>query len=145
MACCVNLRVPVRRRDIFLCEGLLPAGFTLAVLEHTLAPAVRLDQIVGEVRQAVAWVIDHAKEFGDDPPRVFVSGHSAGGHLTTTAITDLRVAGGIAISGIYDLEPIRLSYLNEKLRLDVAEARRLHDHARTIDGFHIRVRAASNH
>jgi len=76
------------------------------------------------VRAAVAWVIDHAKEFGGDPGRVFVTGHSAGGHLTAMAMDDGRVAGGIAISGIYDLEPIRLNYLNEKLRLDEAEAAR---------------------
>ena len=108
----------------FLGEGLLPAGFNLALIEYTLAPAVRLDEIVREVRRAVAWVIDHAKELGGDPARVFVSGHSAGGHLTAMAMTEPRVAGGVAISGIYDLEPIRLNYLNEKLGLDVGEAER---------------------
>ena len=108
----------------FLGEGLLPAGFNLAVVEYTLAPAARMDAIVGEIRASVAWVIDHAKEIGADPRRVFVSGHSAGGHLTAMAMADERVAGGLAISGIYDLEPIRLNYLNEKLRLDAAEAER---------------------
>jgi arylformamidase len=108
----------------FLGEGLLPAGFTLALVEYTLAPAVRLAEIVDEVRHAVTWVIEHAKTLGGDPARVFVSGHSAGGHLTALAITDRRVAGGIGISGIYDLEPIRLNYLNEKLGLDAAEAER---------------------
>jgi len=105
----------------FLGEGLLPAGFNLALVEYTLAPAARLDQIVSEVRRSVAWVIDHAKEIGSDPARVYVSGHSAGGHLTAMAMTEPRVAGGVAISGIYDLEPIRLNYLNEKLGLDTAE------------------------
>jgi arylformamidase len=108
----------------FLGEGVLPAGFNLALVEYTLAPAARLDQIVAEVRRAVAWVLDHAKALGADPARVFVSGHSAGGHLTAMAMTDTRLAGGIAISGIYDLEPIRLNYLNEKLGLDAAEAER---------------------
>ena len=108
----------------FLGEGVLDARFNLALVEYTLAPAARLDEIVAEVRLAVAWVIDHAKEFGGDPGRVFVTGHSAGGHLTAMAMDDGRVAGGIAISGIYDLEPIRLNYLNEKLRLDAAEAAR---------------------
>ena len=79
---------------------------------------------MAEVRAAVAWVIDHAKELGGDPGRVFVGGHSAGGHLTAVAMDDGRVAGGVAISGIYDLEPIRLNYLNEKLGLDAAEATR---------------------
>lgn len=108
----------------FIGEGLLPAGFNLAVVEYTLAPAARMDAIVAEIRASVAWVADHAKELGGDPGRVFVSGHSAGGHLTAMAMTDPRVAGGLAISGIYDLEPIRLNYLNEKLGLDSAEAQR---------------------
>ena len=108
----------------FLGETLLPAGFNLALLEYTLAPAARMDQIVAEVRAAVAWVIDHADELGGDPRRVFVAGHSAGGHLTAAAMGDARVAGGLAISGIYDLEPIRLNYLNDKLGLDADEAAR---------------------
>jgi arylformamidase len=108
----------------FLGEGLFSAGFNLALIEYTLAPAARLDQIVAEVRSAVAWVIEHAKELGGDPGRVFVGGHSAGGHLTAVAMDDGRVAGGVAMSGIYDLEPIRLNYLNEKLGLDPAETAR---------------------
>jgi arylformamidase len=108
----------------FLGEGLLAAGFNLALIEYTLAPAARIDQIVDEIRRAVAWVIDHAKELGGDPARVYVSGHSAGGHLTAMAMTEPRLAGGVAISGIYDLEPIRLNYLNEKLGLDAAETER---------------------
>jgi arylformamidase len=108
----------------FLGEGLLPAGFNLALVEYTLAPAARLDAIVAEIRAAVDWVIAHAKEIGGDPGRVFVAGHSAGGHLTAMAMYDDRVAGGVAISGIYDLEPIRLNYLNEKLGLDPTETDR---------------------
>jgi len=105
----------------FLGEGLLSASFNLVLVEYTLAPPARLDQIVSEVRRSVAWVIEHAKEISGDPARVYVSGHSAGGHLTAMAMLDPRVAGGLAISGIYDLEPIRLNYLNEKLGLDAAE------------------------
>jgi len=108
----------------FVGAGLLPAGFHFVNIEYTLAPAARLDAIVAEVRMAVAWTIEHAKEWGGDPARVFVSGNSAGGHLTAVAMSDPRVAGGIAISGLFDLEPIRLSYLNEKLGLDETEAER---------------------
>ncbi|MPZ45558.1 MAG: hypothetical protein GEV05_19635 [Betaproteobacteria bacterium] len=56
--------------------------------------------------------------------RLYVSGHSAGGQLTASTMTLPVVRGGIAISGIYDLEPIRLNYLNEKLGLDTTEAER---------------------
>ena len=68
---------------------------------------------------------------------MFVGGHSAGGHLTAVAMDDGRVAGGVAISGIYDLEPIRFNYLNEKLGLDPAEA------ARNSPILHLPSRAAS--
>jgi acetyl esterase/lipase len=108
----------------FFGEVLLPAGFNLALIEYTLAPEARMDQIVAEIRASMSWLIEHVKEHGGDPARVFVAGHSAGGHLTAVAMNDPRVAGGIAISGLYDLEPIRLNYLNDKLKLDPAEALR---------------------
>jgi arylformamidase len=63
-------------------------------------------------------------DYGADPARIYVSGHSAGGHLTAMAMTLGAVKGGLAISGLYDLEPIRLNYLNDKLGLDAAEAQR---------------------
>ena len=58
------------------------------------------------------------------PIRLYVAGHSAGGHLTAMTMPLTEVRGGIPISGIYDLEPIRLNYLNEKLALDTRKAER---------------------
>src|SRR5262249_6892137 len=66
----------------------------------------------------------HLGDYGADPARIYVAGHSAGGHLTATVLGLAAVKGGLAISGLYDLEPIRLNYLNVKLGLDAAEARR---------------------
>jgi arylformamidase len=108
----------------FFAEGLLPLGINLAVIEYTLAPAARLDRIVAEIRRSVRWLAEHLAEYDADPTRLYVAGHSAGGHLTATTMPLPEVRGGITISGIYDLEPIRLNYLNEKLGLDVAEAER---------------------
>ncbi|HEX6442242.1 MAG TPA: alpha/beta hydrolase, partial [Stellaceae bacterium] len=108
----------------FIAEGLLANGINLAMIEYTLAPAARMDQIVAEVRHAVGWLHGHLAEYDADPGRIYVAGHSAGGHLTAMAMTLPVVRGGLAISGIYDLEPIRLNYLNEKLGLDEAEAER---------------------
>jgi arylformamidase len=108
----------------FFAEGLLPLGINLAVVEYTLAPAARLDRIVAEVRHAIAWLDEHLADYGADPARIYVAGHSAGGHLTAMTMTLPALRGGLAISGIYDLEPIRLNYLNEKLGLDEAEAGR---------------------
>jgi acetyl esterase/lipase len=108
----------------FLAAGPLAHGIGVALIGYTLAPEQRLDGIVAEIRAAVGWLRSNIAAYGGDPERLFVSGWSAGGHLTAMALGEPGVAGGLAISGIYDLEPIRLSYLNEKLRLDEAEARR---------------------
>jgi len=108
----------------FFAEALLALGINFAVIEYTLAPMARLDRIVDEVRRSVRWLAEHLAEYGADPTRLYISGHSAGGHLTAMTMPLPEVRGGIAISGIYDLEPIRLNYLNEKLALDTAEAER---------------------
>ena len=108
----------------FLAEGPLARGVNLAVVEYTLAPAARLDGIVAEIRSAVQWLVEHLDDYGADPDRVYVSGHSAGGHLTAMTMPLPIIRGGLAISGIFDLEPIRLNYLNNKLGLDAAEAER---------------------
>ena len=105
----------------FLAAGPLAHGMHVAMVGYTLAPDASLTEIVAEVRASIAWLKNKAAEFGGDPERMIVSGWSAGGHLTALCIDEPGVIGGVAISGIYDLEPIRLSYLNEKLRLSDAE------------------------
>lgn len=108
----------------FLAEGIPPNGINLAMIEYTLAPAARMDRIAAEVRRAVGWLFENLATFGADPARLYIAGHSAGGHLTAMTMPLRFVRGGLAISGLYDLEPIRLSYLNEKLGLDEAQALR---------------------
>jgi dipeptidyl aminopeptidase/acylaminoacyl peptidase len=113
-----------KERFAFLAVGPLARGINVAFVEYTLAPEARMDQIVGEIRRSVAWLSKHLGDYGADPARIYVSGHSAGGHLTAMTMGFTVVKGGLAISGLYDLEPIRLNYLNVKLRLDAAEAQR---------------------
>ena len=83
-----------------------------------------MDGIVREVRTALLWLHEQVATLGGDPGRLYVGGWSAGGHLTAMLMDEPLVAGGLAISGLFDLEPIRLCYLNEKLGLDPEEARR---------------------
>ena len=108
----------------FVAEGPLAWGINVALVGYTLAPQKRLDGIVAEIRVALSWLRDNVPMIGGDPNKLLVSGWSAGGHLTAMAIGHPAVKGGLAISGIFDLEPMRLSYINDKLRLDEAEARR---------------------
>ena len=105
----------------FLVEGPLARGFAVALVEYTLAPEAGIDQIVDEIGRAIGWLAARAGEHGGDPARIFVAGHSAGGHLAATTIGRRDVAGVLAISGLFDLEPIRLCYLDEKLRLTEAQ------------------------
>ncbi|HVM80126.1 MAG TPA: alpha/beta hydrolase [Stellaceae bacterium] len=117
----------------FVAPAYQDAGVSVAVVDYTLSPKATMDEIVRQNRAAVAWLHKNARELGIDPDRVHVAGHSAGGHLTAMLLeTDWRqfglerspVRGGSAISGLYDLEPIRLCYLNKVLGLDDASARR---------------------
>ena len=108
----------------FVAEGPLAWGINVALIGYTLAPQKRLDHIVAEIHAAAGWLAQSIPMLGGDPKQLFASGWSAGGHLTAMAMSHAAVRGGLAISGIYDLEPMRLSYINNKLRLDEAEARR---------------------
>jgi len=107
-----------------IAEGPLAHGVNVVPVEYTLTPAITLSGLVGEVRRAVAWVVEHLRELGAATNGVTIGGHSAGGHLTAMALSVPGVLGGLAISGLFDLEPIRLSYLNDAVRMDEAEARR---------------------
>jgi arylformamidase len=117
----------MRAKEIFrfLAAGALAHEIGFANVGYTLAPHATLDEIVTEVHSAIDWIVDHAAAYGADPNRVYVSGWSAGGHLTAVSLSHPGVRGGLAISGIFDLEPIRLSYLNAKLRLDRGGVTRL--------------------
>jgi arylformamidase len=108
----------------FVAQGPLAWGINVALVGYTLAPQKRLDGIVAEIHASLYWLYESVPMLGGDRRAIHVSGWSAGGHLTAMAMSHPAVRGGLAISGIYDLEPMRLSYINDKLRLDEDEARR---------------------
>jgi arylformamidase len=106
-------------------------GSHFAAIDYTLAPKAGLTQIVGQCRRAIRWLYENANEWGFDREQLYVSGSSAGAHLaammlqtdwTDYAMPRDALSGACAVSGIYDLEPIRLSYVNEPLRMTAAEA-----------------------
>ena len=105
----------------FIADGPRPHGIDVALVGYTLAPDVRLTDIVAEIRRSLSYLAEHAADFGFDRDRLFVGGWSAGGHLTAMVADHPACRGGMPVSGIFDLEPIALCYLDEKLRLDAAE------------------------
>jgi len=105
-------------------EGPMVHGINVALIGYTLAPDATLDEIVAEIHAGIDFLGRELPALGGDGKGIVVSGWSAGGHLTAMALSHPFVRGGMAISGIYDLEPIRHSYLNVKLGLDEAASHR---------------------
>ena len=105
-------------------DGPMAHGINVALIGYTLAPVATLDQIVAEIHSGIDYLTGQLPALGGAGDGIVVSGWSAGGHLTSMALSHPRVRGGMAISGIFDLEPIRHSYLNEKLKADEATSRR---------------------
>ena len=111
-----------RAKEVFtlFAGGPMAHGINVALFGYTLAPDATLDEIVAEIHQGLDFLAAQLPGLGGDASRIAVSGWSAGGHLTSMALSHPQVKAGMAISGIYDLEPIRHSYLNDKLKLDEA-------------------------
>jgi len=118
----------------FLAPPFLERGVSVALVNYGLAPAVKLGAMMEQARQAVAWFHRHAAELDIDPTRIHLAGHGAGSHLAMLAasmpqrpyeLLGQPVRSVTGLGGIYDLEPVRLSFLNTALDLDRDEAWRL--------------------
>jgi arylformamidase len=116
----------------YLAPPWIERGVNFASINYPLAPEATIPEIVESCRSALMWLWHNANELGGERSRIAVAGHSAGGHLATLLLTtdwqnwnfpaDL-VQAACSISGVYDLEPIRLSYQNPILKLDAVSAR----------------------
>ncbi len=114
--------------------GLQPLGITTVVVNYALCPAVTLDEITRQVRAAVAWTHRHIGGYGGDPARIALGGHSAGAHLTAMCLQTRwaldyglpvdPLAAAVLVSGIYDIAPLRYSYLQPMIQLDEGVIRR---------------------
>jgi arylformamidase len=116
----------------FVIEAFAPAGVTTLVINYDLMPDVAMDVLVTQCRRACAWAFRNAAAINCDASRIFVSGHSAGGHLACEMLaTDFPafaddlpadlLKGACGVSGLYDLEPIRLSFMGPALKLTPAD------------------------
>ena len=93
-----------------------------------------IDEITRQCRAAVAWTLRHIGAHGGDPARVAVGGHSAGGHLSAMCLETRwdedyglardPLAAALLVSGIYDIEPLRHSFLQPTIQLDDGIVRR---------------------
>ena len=125
-------RLLSKDESVYMAPALNARGITLVAPDYSLAPATSLEEIVRQVRAAIAWLYRHGAEHGIDPGRLFVGGHSAGGHLTGAVIArgwreaaglpEDVVKGAMPVSGLFDLEPITRSFVNEWMGLDAVRA-----------------------
>jgi arylformamidase len=121
----------------FLAPALVDGGISLAVVNYDLCPKASMEEIVRQMLRASRWLWLHAEDYGMDQDRLYVGGHSAGGHLTAMLMAAMFPVfdpqlpkdlwkGGLAISGLYDLRPlVDIDWLNVDLRLDEASAMKL--------------------
>ena len=117
-----------QREFSFVASGFVPHGVTVALSNYSLCPQVTINEITRQNRAVIAWLKQNGRRFNGDPGNIWVMGHSAGAQQAAMLLsTDWRAAyglpadvvkGGFAISGVYDLEPLRHSYLQPVLQLD---------------------------
>jgi arylformamidase len=115
-------------------RGPVARGMAVAVTNYSLCPKVTIAEITRQSRAAVAWLHRNAHELGIDAERIVVAGHSAGGQqvgmiagtdwTTDYGLPSSAVRGGLAISGLFDLEPLRFSWLQPAIQLDQDLVRR---------------------
>ena len=119
----------------FMAPALTKAGAMVVVPDYDLAPAVTLDHIVDQVRQAYAWVVRNIAIYGGDASRICVCGSSAGGHLVGMLLAkgwqedyDLPAsavpASAFPLSGLFDLQPLLHTHINAWMLMDDAAAMR---------------------
>lgn len=122
-------RLGTKEGNAFAVPGLVSHDVAVAVMDYSLAPAVTLEQIVHEVRTAVAWLHREGPSMGLDTRKVHVGGSSAGGHLTGAVLADGwrqdyglpgdMIGAALAISGIFDLEPLLRTQVNSWMNMDM--------------------------
>jgi len=107
-------------------------GATVVLVEYDLCPSVTVSDIVRQTRASIAWIYKNIMRYGGNPGKIFISGHSAGGHLTAMALAhdwekeglprDL-IKGAVATSGVYDLDMVMKISVQEQAQLTPALAK----------------------
>ena len=126
------------KRDHSLVANALPhCGVSVAVTNYSLCPAVSVETILLQAVRSVAWLYREADRLGHDKSRIFVAGHSVGGHMAALMLTTLwqrvgsdlpadLVKGVVSVSGLHDLEPLRRAdFLQVDLKLSEGDVDRL--------------------
>ncbi len=129
----------------FVALPLVARDIAVAVLNYDLCPQVDIARIVDECREAVVWLSREGPRHGLSVRPLVVSGHSAGAHLAAMLVaTDWHarglpadtIAGAVALSGVFDLEPLVQVSFNADLKLDAG-------HAYLVSPIHLQPRVST--
>ncbi len=106
-------------------QAFTEAGFVFVSINHRLLPTVEMGDIIRDVAKAMRWVHDHVAEYGGDPSRVFVMGHSSGGQLAAITCVDDRYlkAEGLSLTVIKGCVPVDADTFDVPAIIEVAEVR----------------------
>jgi arylformamidase len=115
-----------KRESFFGAVDTLNHGIGFAAIDYTLAPKASIDDIVAECLAAVSMLIARADGLGIDADRIVLAGSSAGAHLSAMCASALgrQLKGLVLLSGIYELEPLIGTYINEALGMGQDSATR---------------------
>ncbi len=102
-------------------------GVGFAAIEYSLAPKASIDEIVKECKKAIEWLFLNVNDLGYDNKKIILAGSSAGAHLVAMCLLEqlqIRILGNILVSGIYDIEPLIGTSIDEALSLSKDQAYR---------------------
>ncbi|PCI02959.1 MAG: esterase [Hyphomicrobiales bacterium] len=121
-------RMMSKNEASFMAKSFNDAGITVVAVDYALVPEVTLDEIVRQCRAAITWVYKYGSEYGIDRNRIHIGGSSAGGHLVGMMLADRWpekfglpgdvIKSALGCSGLYDLEPLRHTYIDEWMLFD---------------------------
>ncbi|MGP6175340.1 alpha/beta hydrolase [Corynebacterium sp. A21] len=121
------------RKDVtFLTSRVIAQDTCVVSVDYPLAPDTPLLDIIASVQAAYAWVCRNIADYGGDPQKITVIGHSAGAHLVASLLEPTANDNSwqppqrfIGVSGLYDLQPLLATKTNSWLALDHQTAKRL--------------------
>lgn len=121
-------RMLSKKESSFMAKSFNDAGITVVAVDYALVPHVTLDEIVRQCRAAITWVYQKSAEYGINRERIHIGGSSAGGHLVGMmlakgwpekfGIPDNVIKSALGCSGLYDLEPLSHTYIDDWMHFD---------------------------
>ena len=123
-----------KNESAFAAPNFIDNNVIFIAFDYTLAPEANLYEIVDQTRRGILSILKNAEKFGGDPDNITISGSSAGGHLVAEILStkwkdygyhECPIKGALCISGVFDLEPIVDTYVNDPLKMTKKDAYKL--------------------